>query len=164
CAATVLRDGPSLAVLSATGAFERNWERSAPRVQAVGHEKFWPLYGGLFAALARRDTIEPSRTEACVSAVLSDEPSAIDRGSLHSLKLPLIGLVYVLTHAPERWLELRDKAVRQFDTFYSDPDWVPMETGMLALELAALCAIAHDRGFPSNCGSPFVPAWLVAST
>src|SRR5262249_50556846 len=82
CAAMLLRDAPSLAVLAAPGAFERNWARSTSGDVAVGHEKFWPLYGGLFATVVRGDTIEPTRIQACRAAVLSDEPSALDRAGL----------------------------------------------------------------------------------
>jgi hypothetical protein len=162
CAAMLLRDAPSLAVLAAPGAFERNWARSATGDMAVGHESFWPIYGGFFAALVRGETIEPSRIQACRAAVLSDEPSALDRAGLRALKLPPIRLVDTLTNQPEGWIVAVGDALHAFNSFFSDPDWMPMETGMLALDISALCAIAHDRyGAPSDYGSPFIPAWLV---
>jgi len=162
CAAMLLRDAPSLAVLAAPGAFERNWARSAAGDVAVGHETFWPAYGGLFAALARGETIEPTRIQACRTAVLSDQPSALDRTGLRALKLPPLRLVDTLTQEPEGWIVAVDDALRAFNTFFSHPDWVPIDTAMLALDISALCAIAHDRyGAPSDYGSPFIPAWLV---
>ena len=62
-AALLLRDAPALTVLAAPGAFERNCARIATGSVVVGHEAFWPLYGSLFAALARGEPVEAARIE-----------------------------------------------------------------------------------------------------
>jgi hypothetical protein len=166
CGAMLLRDAPALAILATPGAFERNAARVKLGDVAVGHEAFWPLYGGLFAAVARGDTIEPARIQACRDAILSDEASAIDRAGLRAMKLPPIRLIEVLsTYEPQVWAAALAGAVRAFNAFFDNPDWVALDTGMLALDISALCAIAHDRhGAPSDFGSPFVPAWLVGGS
>jgi hypothetical protein len=162
-AATVVRDLRAIALLSAPGLLQAVHARAGARGAAVGAEAFWPSLAQLFTATLWGEAIDADAFEACRRLLAGTRDSAIDADSLRLLKVPLVDLMQALAGADgPTWRALVCDAVARFEAFYAQPDWAKLDGGMLALHLAALCAIARDRfGHGVDDDLPVLPAFLV---
>jgi len=162
-AAAVVRDRRAVALLSSSSLLQTVHRKSRARGAAVGSEAFWVPFGGLFATTIRGDAVDARAFDDCRRAVGETRESVIDPESLRMLKLPLIDLMQSMgTVDGPTWRTLVRAAVAQFEHFYTQPDWALLDGGMLALQMAALCAVAHDRFAAEIDGDlPVLPARLV---
>lgn len=161
CASCLTRDRDALAILC-------HYEHvnimlnSIPADAPIGGEPFWKPLCQAFAALISGNDSAAKLAESAADLLSHGYTGAIIPEYVENVQLPILNLISNLSKVEtESWTSSVISAVDRFDNFYSSGDRAYFSGGFFPIGIAAICAMANDRGIIFEGESLYLPHWLI---
>jgi hypothetical protein len=161
CAACLVRDFEALDMLCYQSHIDLIINTSSEG-GPVGWQPFWRPFCKAFAALIHKENSAIVLAEEAVNLCTADLIGAMIPENCSNIYIPVLKLLIQLAgNDVMNWTADILSAIALFDELYSRQDFADFSGGFLPAGIAALCAIANDRGVTFNGESLYLPHWLV---
>ncbi len=130
---------------------------------ATSGDDFWSSFAQVIISTINNDISRWRSSTGVARSLMNPNSSAlINPKFVEYTKLPLLDLCDCLMEGREdSWSDALLKALEKHRIFWSSSNNADDSFGFLALDIAAMCVLAYDRGWRMDMESEYIPKFLI---